>query len=469
MVYTCGMSGKKQQELFRLLPSVEKVLERQAVAELCERLDRALVSNAVSSEINNLRGAISSGSMDKEQLGKRLETLDDAVAARVNEQTSSSFRRVINATGIVVHTNLGRSPLPASALDRIAGLGGGYINLEYDLEKGERGKRDEGVRCLLRALFPGYDGLVVNNNAAAVLLALNTLAEGREVIISRGQIIEIGESFRINEIQAKSGARLVEVGTTNRTRLKDYSKAIGPDSALLMSVHPSNYRVVGFTAEVSLRELVDLGGKKSLPVIQDWGSGCVAQPGEYGIKDEESAVEILAQGPDAICFSGDKLLGGPQAGIIVGKPEVIAKMRDNHLYRALRVCKMTLLALEEVLLLYLRGEENRLPTLEMLGRPVEELRQRAEKIAKEVGDNSVSVVDSYARVGGGAAPEIEVQSVALEVSPKNLSVDDLKLKLRQNAPPIIARVHKESILMDLRTVFPDEDELITEALKTILR
>ena len=461
------MSNSGKKDLFRLLPSVEKVLEAEPVAELCRRWDRSFVSAAVSTEVSLLRDAVAAGGIGKTALEKRVESLPGAVVDRIRIQTTSAFRRVINATGIVVHTNLGRSPLPESALRRIAELGSRYINLEYDLATGKRGKRDAGVRGLLRLLFPGYDGLVVNNNAAAVLLALNTLAEGREVVISRGQIIEIGESFRINEIQGKSGAAMVEVGTTNRTRLEDYAGAIGPDTALLLSVHPSNYRVVGFATQVSLGELVELGEKKGLPVVQDWGSGCLVDPAEYGIADEESATRILANGPDAICFSGDKLLGGPQSGIVVGKSDLIDRLRGNHLYRALRVCRLTLTALEDVLLLYLRGEERRIPILEMLSRSLGELKERAERISDAVGKDSVSVVESSARVGGGAAPEVEVPSIALRIVHRALSVDSLKSKLRENDPPIITRVSRDAVYLDLRSVFPDEDEGIINALRKI--
>ena len=328
---------------------------------------------------------------------------------------------------------------------------------------------DAGVRRLLGLLFPGYEALVVNNNAAAVLLALNTLAEGREMIISRGQIIEIGESFRINEIQAKSGAGLVEVGTTNRTRIEDYVKAIGPDTALLLTAHPSNYRVVGFTAEVTLEELCALGRERGLPVVEDWGSGCIVDPAEYGIAAEESAAAILRKGPDTICFSGDKLLGGPQAGIVVGKPEIIARMRANHLYRALRLDKLILIALEETIRLYLARREAEIPTLEMLARTIEDLRRRAEAIAAAVGDSRVGVVDSEARVGGGAAPQVAVPSVALEIdSGGGGAAEELKVRLRKNDPPIVARAREGKVCLDLRAVFPDEDESIITALRGCL-
>ncbi len=462
------MSEKDRQELFRLLPSVERVLQREALAALCERWNRELVAAAVSDEIDHLRTEIAEGMHSEESLAERTASLPDAVAVRVEAATASSFRRVINATGIVVHTNLGRSPLPASALERIAELGGRYLNLEYDLESGERGKRDSGVRRLLRLLFPGRDALVVNNNAAAVLLALNTLAEGREVAISRGQIIEIGDSFRINEIQGKSGARLVEVGTTNRTRIEDYAAAIGPQTALLLAVHPSNYRIVGFASQVPLAELVALGRVRGLPVVEDWGSGCLVEPGEYGIAGEESAAAVLANGPDAICFSGDKLLGGPQAGVVVGTTEMVERMRGNHLYRALRVGKLTLLALEEALRLYLAGRASELPALEKLGRGTEELRARAERIAADVGSALLKVVESMARVGGGAAPQAELPSVALAIGVEAADPEEIRTRLRENDPPVIARVQKDTVLLDMRTVFPDEDRLLVEALERCL-
>ena len=463
------MKTEEKQGLFRALPSVESVLQDDKIAKLIERWDRGLVSDAVSAEIDALRGTVANGNVDKAELEGMIGRLPDAVAARVSAMTSPGFRRVINATGVVVHTNLGRSPLPAAALERIAELGGRYLDLEYDLESGERGKRDAGCRRLLGLLFPGYDALVVNNNAAAVLLALNTLAEGRQMLISRGQIIEIGESFRINEIQAKSGAGLVEVGTTNRTRIEDYVKAIGPETALLLTAHPSNYRVVGFTAQVTLEELCALGRERNLPVVEDWGSGCIVDPAEYGIAAEESAATILRKGPDAICFSGDKLLGGPQAGIVVGKPEVITRMRANHLYRALRLDKLILIALEETIRLYLARREAEIPTLEMLARTVEDLRRRAEAIAAVVGDSRVGVVDSEARVGGGAAPQVAVPSAALEIdSGGGGAAEELKVRLRKNDPPIVARAREGKVYLDLRAVFPDEDESITAALRGCL-
>lgn len=455
-------------QLFRSLPSVDALLREPVLVDLLARWRRQMVVDAAQAELDLLRVGIRDGDLTAVNLPAAIASLPERIEARVRELTTPSFRRVINATGIVVHTNLGRSPLPTTSLRRIAELAGRYTNLEFDLESGNRGNRDSGIRRFIRLLFPGWDGLVVNNNAAAILLALNTLADGREAVISRGRIIEIGDGFRINQIQEKSGAKLVEVGTTNRTHAADFAEAIGERTALLLSVHPSNYRVVGFTADVSLRELVALGAERSLPVLEDWGSGCITDPAAYGISGEESASQVLAAGPDLVCFSGDKLLGGPQAGIVVGRRELIERLRRNHLYRALRVGKLTLLALEEVLRAYLQGREVEIPVLEMLRRDLDSLRARAAAIAEAVGSPRLHVVESEARVGGGAAPEVVIPSTALAIDPPAGAADTLKDRLRANDPPIIARVQDDAVLLDLRTVFLDEDAVLISTLGTIL-
>lgn len=441
-------------------------MQAPALASVLERWRRDLVVEAATAELTSLREGIRDGSFTADSLAAAVAALPERIAVLVEALTAPSFRRVINATGIVVHTNLGRSPLPAASVARIAALAGRYCNLEFDLASGSRGSRDTGIRRFIRLLFPGWDGLVVNNNAAAILLALNTLADGRDAIISRGRIIEIGDGFRINQIQAKSGARLVEVGTTNRTHLSDFADAINERTALLLSVHPSNYRVVGFTADVSLRELVALGRNRSLPVLEDWGSGCIADPASFGIAGEESATQLLAAEPDAICFSGDKLLGGPQAGIIIGRRELVERMRRNHLYRALRVGKLTLLALEEAFRAYLQGRERDIPVLEMLGRDLESLRARAEAIVARIASTQLQVVESDGRVGGGAAPEVVIPSIAIAVDPP-AGADALRDALRAGDPPVIARVLNDRVLLDLRTVFPDEDDILVAALKVV--
>lgn len=464
--YTCAMS-KSRQDLFRQIPKVDALMADPAVAEAARGWKPQVVHRAIDDVLDQLRAEIGSGVHDAMSIGPLMSSVPQMVFARLEQLTASSFKRVINATGVVIHTNLGRSPLPSSALEHIRAYAGSYMTLEFDLETGKRGNRDDGVRRLLELLFPGWEAIVVNNNAAAVLLAMNTLAAGKEAVISRGKIIEIGDGFRINQIQEKSGARLKEVGTTNRTHLSDFERALCEHTALLLSVHPSNYRVVGFTADVDLKALVDLGARHGLPVIEDWGSGCIVDPASLGITNEESAAELLKAKPDAICFSGDKLLGGPQAGIIVGKPQTVRAMRKNHLYRALRVDKLTLLALEDVLFSYLREDEEAIPSISMLRREKEELKRRAERMAEEIGSPAIKVAEMTSRVGGGAAPEVDIPSFGLRIKSGSRSAEELRNQLRANEPPIIARVEDETLFLDLRTVFPAEENLLSHALREL--
>ena len=462
------MAKDQDSNLYRKLPSVDKLLEKEELKELLRQWRREIIITAINEELYELRLAIKEGRLNSQSLDDAVSALPDLVSARLDRLNKPSFQHVVNATGVVVHTNLGRSPLPENSLKMIRNLAGRYMNLEFDLKTGKRGNRDSGIRRLFKQLFPGYDAVVVNNNAAAVLLILNTLADKKEVIISKGRIIEIGDSFRINQIQEKSGAILKEVGTTNRTHLSDFETAISEKTSLLMSVHPSNYRVIGFTAEVGLDQLVELGKRESLPVIEDWGSGCIADPRKFGINNEESAHEVLRAKPDAICFSGDKLLGGPQAGVIIGKPDVITRIRRNHLYRALRVDKLTLISLEEVVRAYLKGDERNQPVLEMLGRELEGLRARAENILAETSITGLEIVNVYGRVGGGAAPEVKIQSLAIKVSESLCNAHEFKETMRKQDTPIIVRVKDEEAYLDLRTVFPDEDELLVKALRLVL-
>jgi L-seryl-tRNA(Ser) seleniumtransferase len=461
------MSSK--QNLFRKIPKVDALLSDEKIAAVAEKWKPDLVQMAIDDVLSSVRQEIAEGLHNEISVGAMVSAIPDEVVRRLEDMTAPSFLRVINATGVVVHTNLGRSPLPRAALERIAEYAGGYMTLEFDIDSGKRGNRDDGVRRLLKLLFPGREAIVVNNNAAAVLLAMNTLSADREAIISRGRIIEIGDGFRINQIQEKSGARLREVGTTNRTHIDDFEQAVCEHTALLLSVHPSNYRVVGFTADVSLEELVELGREHSLPVVEDWGSGCLVDPQSLGISNEESAEELLRSRPDAICFSGDKLLGGPQAGIIVGKPDVIRKMRTNHLYRALRVDKLTLLALEEVLRLYLQEKEEDIPTIRMLRQSREELQQRSETLAGEIGQEDVTAVPMTSRVGGGAAPEIDIPSYGLKIKPLSGDAEALRNRLRFSEPPVIARVVDDELFLDLRTVFPADESALLQVVVDSLR
>jgi L-seryl-tRNA(Ser) seleniumtransferase len=386
-----------------------------------------------------------------------------------------SLRRVVNATGVVIHTNLGRSPLGEACLAPLLEVASRYNTLEYDLARGTRGSRQDHLEGVLQELTGAEGVLVVNNNAAAVLLALNTLAAGREVVISRGQLVEIGGSFRLPEIMAASGAILREVGTTNKTYLKDFEKAITSETAVLLRVHPSNFRIMGFTHEVTLAEMVGLGRRYDLKVVEDLGSGCLVDLSRFGLEREPTVQETLKAGADLVLFSGDKLLGGPQAGLILGNREVVVALKQNPLTRALRPDKMTLTALEATLRLYL--EESRalaeIPTLRMLTRPVAELDRQARALARRMrrrfGDRlKVEVVESEGRAGGGALPQSPLPSRALAITVPPLAPQELEARLRQAATPVIVRVERGVVLLDLRTLLPGDQEALMAALEEAL-
>jgi L-seryl-tRNA(Ser) seleniumtransferase len=385
--------------------------------------------------------------------GGEPEPLVEAVLEEISRARRPSLRRVLNATGVLVHTNLGRAPLAASALARVAEVGGGYSNLEYDLERGERGSRQDHLAALLRRLTGAEAALVVNNNAAAVLLALAALAEGREVVVSRGELIEIGDGFRIPDVLARSGARLVEVGTTNRTRAADYERAIGSDTALLLRVHQSNFRVVGFTERPGLEELAAIAKRADLPLVDDLGSGALTALG-----DEPTAAESLRAGADLVCFSGDKLLGGPQAGVVVGGVELVERLRRHPLQRALRADKLTLAALEGTLTLALDpATRDEVPVLRMLHEPVDRVRARAERLAGLVGGE---VEETVARVGGGALPLAELPSAACAVAEK------LAEPLRLGEPAVIGIVRDGRLLLDCRALTDAEIDEVAAAVES---
>jgi L-seryl-tRNA(Ser) seleniumtransferase len=382
---------------------------------------------------------------------------------------------VINATGVVIHTNLGRSPLAAACREQLLDVAAHYNTLEYDLAKGERGSRQDHLEGLLQELTGCEAALVVNNNAAAVLLALRALAAGREVIISRGQLVEIGGSFRLPDIMAESGAILREVGTTNKTHLKDYERAITTETAMLLKVHPSNFRITGFTHAVELPELVELGRRYGLPVVEDLGSGCLVDLSRYGLEWEPTVQETLKAGADLVTVSGDKLLGGPQAGLALGNRELVATLKQYPLTRALRPDKMTLAALEATLRLYLDEPQAlaALPTLRMLTRPVAELDREARLLARLLrqrlrGRARIEVVASQGRVGGGALPEAVLPSRALAVTVPQAPPQQLEALLRQATPPVVARVEHGVLLLDLRTLLPDDRPLLLAALTAVI-
>jgi L-seryl-tRNA(Ser) seleniumtransferase len=398
-------------------------------------------------------------------------TLHAAVRAHLAAEAAWRLEHVVNATGVVLHTNLGRAPLSAAALDRIAEAGRYYTNLELDVRSKERGSRYAHVDPLLRRLSGAEASLVVNNNAAAVLLALESVAHGREVVVSRGELIEIGGAFRIPDIMARSGARLVEVGTTNRTRLADYRAAVGPETALLLKVHPSNYRVVGFTEGVTTAELAGLGRERGIPMMEDLGSGCFVDLRRHGITPEPTVPDTVAQGADLVTFSGDKLLGGPQAGIVVGRRALVERLARNPLNRALRIDKLTLAALEATLRAYEDPDRaiTELPALRMLTEPALVVRRRARRILRRVPARMRTALGLHlaadrSQVGGGALPLVEMDTAVLALGSSDHSPEALDARLRAGHPPVIGRVAGARLLLDCRTVADDEVSVLAAAL-----
>ena len=466
-------SSENHDKGYRLLPSVDQLMEKNEVKQLISRYSREFILHNIRELLAAIRNEISQGKADLQEVKKRAEGLIDELRQRLKAQLSPTLHRVINATGVIIHTNLGRASLCPSAVERLQELSCRYLNLEFSLEEGRRGARDLPVERLISRMFPGKSCVVVNNNAAAVLLVLNTLAEGKEVIVSRGELVEIGGSFRIPEVMEKSGAILKEVGTTNKTRLQDYERAISPDTALLLAVHQSNFRILGFTESVRMEELVALGRRHGIPVMEDMGSGNMIDLSPYGITDEPSVGEILEKGANIISFSGDKLLGGPQSGIIVGDRELIARVKVNPLLRAVRAGKLTYLALEATLMEYLKGRpEVSIPVLQMLSTSLEELQGRAEAIIEELGkvkgsSLKVEIMEGASKVGGGTVPLVELPSRLIAVTSTRHNADNISRKLRMRPLPVIARIQEERVVIDLRTVLPSEDRELVKALKEL--
>lgn len=468
-----------RNELLRLLPSVDEVLRHELVHEVLVSNPRSVVVDAIREALHEERMAILSGSaMAAGESGKSVLTerivLD--TLAIVTRSVRPGLRRVINATGVVLHTNLGRAPLAKQASQAISDVTANYSNLELDLETGRRGSRYAPLERLLTTLTGAEAALVVNNNAAAVLLVLSTLAREREVIVSRGQLVEIGGSFRIPEVMEQSGARLVEVGATNKTYPDDYRRVINQNTALLLHVHTSNYRIVGFTRETTVGELVELGREFELPVVSDLGSGFLVDLSRYGLPWEPTVQETVGAGIDIVTFSGDKLLGGPQAGIIIGKSIYIDKMKKNPLTRALRIDKMTVAALEATLRLYLDEEKalNEVPTLKMLTVPLDQLRQKALELAallREAAGSLARVVleESLSAVGGGAMPTAALPTAVVVLQPGNSSAGELQEALRRGEPAVMGRVQEDKLILDVRTVAQGEFQLLAGAVAKALK
>ncbi len=461
-----------KRELFAMLPSVDEVLSDNRIVEIINEYPRSLVLESVREVIDLKRQFILRLKEDaSNSVTIEFGEIIESAIERVKLNYSLSLKKVINATGTVIHTNLGRSLLSEDIKDELWYSASRYSNLEYDLDNGERGSRYSHLTSTIKRLTGAEDVLVVNNNAAAVLLVLSTMAKGGEAIVSRGELVEVGGSFRIPSIMALSGAELVEVGSTNKTHLKDYKDAITEDTNVLMKVHTSNYRIMGFTESVSIEELVNLGKKYKLPVIEDLGSGVFIDLSKYGLSYEPTVLDSIRQGADVVTFSGDKMLGGPQAGIIVGKKEYIEKMKKNQLTRALRVDKLTICALEATLRMYLdetKAIEN-IPTLKMLTYKIEELEVKANKLFEKITalnlNASINIEDGFSQVGGGSMPLETISTKVIAITPEHMNVSSLEKKLRLSEAHIIARVYDNKYVLDVRTIFDDEFDVIVEELK----
>src|SRR6266850_319594 len=473
------MRGKKtvsaeQAELLRQIPSVDELLAQPRLAALSKRVDRNLVVEVARTVLADLRARIA-GDSNWTALGLSAASVEELISTAVERILSRSLQPVINATGVILHTNLGRAPLPETVVDEFRRSATQYSNLEYDLEAGARGKRDVHTAELLTRLSGAESAIVVNNCAAAILVVLAALARGGEVIVSRGELIEIGDGFRIPEIMEQSGALLHEVGTTNRTKLPDYENAINEKSRLLLRVHPSNFTVTGFTEKPSLEDLVTLSQRTGLPLVEDLGSGCLAELSEHGIQ-EPTVRQSIEAGVGIVTFSGDKLLGGPQAGIIAGKKDLVARVRRHPLFRALRVDKLTIAALEVTLGGYLRAAWDEIPAMRMIRMTPQELKRRAENLLRELrpelplDEVEMEIADGTSLVGGGSTPSQSLPSKVIRLASARYSAAKLEQRLRR-APAgvsVIARVEDERLILDLRTVFPEQEPLLLKTLASVL-
>lgn len=458
--------------LFKMIPKVDELLENELIKNLDKKVPRKTIVDSIRLATENVRTAIKDG-REPEEIKVMVRSLADTIVKMAIKKNSFQLRPVINATGVVIHTNLGRSPVSPEILDHIKDVSVGYSNLEYDLEKGSRGSRYSHLEDLVADITGAESAMVVNNNAAAVLLVLSTLASGREVIVSRGELIEIGGAFRIPDVMSQSGAKLVEVGTTNKTHLRDYEGAISEDTGAIMKVHTSNYRIMGFTSAVEASDLKDVSERHRIPLIEDLGSGVLIDLSKYGITYEPTVMDSLKSGVDIVTFSGDKLLGGPQAGIIVGKKEYIDMMKKNPLTRAFRVDKFTISALEATFRYYLDMDAapSQIPTLRMLTYKMEVLQEKAEKLMEKlVGDQvqtkvGLSIQDEYSEVGGGSLPMEKLPTKCVVVELGEGSTARFEDLLRTNTIPVIARIHRDKVYLDVRTIDDSEMEIVSKAVR----
>ncbi|MDD5748332.1 MAG: L-seryl-tRNA(Sec) selenium transferase [Actinomycetota bacterium] len=462
-------SSEEKRALLRLIPKIDELA--RVTAEMLVYAPQELLIDASRKVSEMVRNSILSGEDDFNADNLNMKNLSKMVAGHVEKTMKTSLRKVINATGVVLHTNLGRAPLSRSAMDAIFETSSGYSNLEYSLETGERGSRQEHLENIVCTLTGSEAAFVVNNNAAAVLIVLSTLAKEREVIISRGELVEIGDSFRLPDIMLQSGAKLIEVGTTNRTRISDYRNAINQETALIMKAHQSNYRIVGYSENVPLKELVKLGKQFYIPVVEDLGSGSIVDLSRFNLEGEPTPRNSIEAGADLVTFSGDKLLGGPQAGIIAGSSRYIEACKKHPLARAIRIDKMTVAALDATLREYIDSEEaiKNIPALKLLIEPAHIVRKKAMRLKRMLDrDNPTDfvyeVVAEFSKAGGGSLPLTEIPTYCLSVKHNRLSAQDLERRMRSFEPPIIVRIKDEYLLIDLRSVFDSEIPLIAKAL-----
>ncbi len=460
-----------QKSALAAIPAVDELLKQGEAAGLLASHPRSSVIDAIRETLAEVRSRLRQG----ESVDLRSEALIPEIRRRVLQAEAYSLQPLINATGIVLHTNLGRATLSDRAIRNMAAVGSGYTNLEYDLEAGMRGKRHVHLKRLLVRLTGAEDALVVNNNAAAVFLCLNTIARCREVIVSRGELVEIGGSFRVPDVMAASGAQLREVGTTNKTHLRDYEGAIGDTTGMLLKVHQSNYRMIGFTEEVPIADLVALGRKKGIPVMFDLGSGCLVDFRPYGVLTEPTVQEMVTAGVDLITFSGDKLLGGPQGGLIVGRKDLISRLQKNPMARAFRIDKLTIAAFEATLAAYAEPEQagKEIPVLAMLFQPAEKIHRRALRIASALRRSLPGirprVLRDASQAGGGSLPETSWPTSVVAIGPEALSVNEFEERLRKGVPPVIARIRNDRLLLDARTIADREIPVLIERVAAALQ
>lgn len=462
--------------LYSRLPKVDQILTDIRIEQLFEISPREMVTEFTREVIAEIRELISNKELTLEELDNHIHKIPEIIEKRVESSIRPKLRKVINGTGVVIHTNLGRSLINREIMEHVTEIASSYNNLEFDLDNGVRGSRYSHLENIIQKITGAEAALVVNNNAAAVVLVLSSLAKNKEVITSRGELVEIGGSFRIPDVMEQSGATLVDVGTTNKTHLEDYENAVREDTAALLKVHTSNYRILGFTSTVSLEELVSLGQKHDIPVIEDLGSGVLLDLSRYGLQHEPTVQESIKAGVDVVTFSGDKLLGGPQAGIIIGKKKYIDMMKKHPLNRALRIDKFTIAALESTLRLYLDEEIaiNKIPTLRMLTMTQEELTNKAEKLLFKINQQNkldklkIEITDEFSQVGGGSMPLEQIPTKCIMIYSNEISISSLEKGLRSYAIPIVTRIFKERLYVDLRTVDESEFDTVVEGIKFVL-